>query len=85
MAEERKQHPVSADFAWWSNKRGVWPRLNHEEIFRAGWVSCATRLWEVCTTENESKEDFIERIKGIISLPNTQIHNREQMPEQREL
>jgi hypothetical protein len=62
----------SADFSWWSNKRGVWPRLTHDETFQAGWESCATRLWEVCTTDNESKEEFIARIKAIIHLPNVQ-------------
>ena len=27
----------SAAFSVWSEARGVWPRLTHEEIFRAGW------------------------------------------------
>jgi len=29
--------PCSAPFSAWSDARGVWPRLTHEEIFRAGW------------------------------------------------
>lgn len=29
--------PRSAPFSAWSDARSVWPRLTHEEIFRAGW------------------------------------------------
>lgn len=29
--------PRSAPFSSWSESRGVWPRLTHQEIFRAGW------------------------------------------------
>ena len=27
----------SASFADWTQKRGVWPRLTHEEIYRTAW------------------------------------------------
>jgi hypothetical protein len=68
----------SADFAWWSKARGVWPRLTHEETFRAGWVSCATRLWEVCITSHESKDALIDRIKANIVLQNADLSDRDE-------
>jgi len=32
--------PCSAAFSVWSEKRGVWPRLTHEEIWNAAWKEC---------------------------------------------
>jgi hypothetical protein len=39
-----KQEPVAWDSAFkeWAYKRGVWPRLTHEEIFKAGWDAAHT-------------------------------------------
>lgn len=45
------------------------------ESFRAGYLACASQLWEVITGEWETKEAFIERVRHILS--NTEISRRE--------
>jgi hypothetical protein len=37
-----------SSFGDWTNKRGVWPRLTHEETFKAGWDSAVK--WEPIET-----------------------------------
>ena len=35
-------------FKDWAQKRGVWPRLTHEEIFKSGWNAAIDAAIEYC-------------------------------------
>lgn len=48
MSESQKKK-----FDDWVIKRGVWPRLTHEEIFLAGWV--AATAWQPIETAPKDK------------------------------
>jgi len=56
----KPQPPVQNDsaFSAWSEKRGVWPRLTHHEIFRAGWeAATATLCARVAELEAQLKDE----------------------------
>jgi len=55
------------------DNQGKRTRITDEPLFRAGQMEMATRLWEVCTGEWETKEAFITRMKSIISEPNVKM------------
>ena len=43
-----------ADFEAWAEKRGVWPRLTHQEIFSAGYQAGRAAL------QSQDREEFCE-------------------------
>jgi hypothetical protein len=54
-----KQEPVAWDSAFkeWAYKRGVWPRLTHEEIFKAGWDAAHTTPPAAPVQEHEPENE----------------------------
>ncbi|MFA7667772.1 MAG: hypothetical protein WCX93_00300 [Burkholderiaceae bacterium] len=52
-----------ADFEAWAEKRGVWPRLTHEEIFSAGYQAGRAAL------QSQKPEPNDLMLSGVIRMP----------------